>query len=64
MLHLETDSHHFQFGVYIACILSGFLSSEIRLTAGDGLGAYLLHGPMALYSVLDDVLFLVGTGIT
>lgn len=32
--------------------------------AGDGLGAYLEHGPVVLYSVLDYVFFLVRAGIT
>lgn len=40
-----------------------FLSLEIRRMAGDGLGAYLEHGLVALYSVLDYVFFLLELGI-
>lgn len=31
--------------------------------AGDGLGAYLEHGPVVLYSVLDYVFFLSELGL-
>jgi hypothetical protein len=42
-----------------------FLSSEVRKKAVPGLEAYLDHGPVALYSMLDDIIFfLVGGGIT
>jgi hypothetical protein len=34
-----------------------FLSSEVRKKAVPGLEAYLDHGPVALYSMLDDIIF-------
>jgi hypothetical protein len=64
VVYFGTHAHHFHFGLYITCIFSDVSFVKDSNGRRDGLEAYLEHGPVVLYSVLDDVFFLVGAGIT